>query len=274
MYPKWKMEFNRRMINFERNFAPKNGMVAVSIKIRVVSGCFHREHSPHAYEIIDNYLSSLPTEITDFSFEEHESGPEILTYVGLTTAGVALATSVINLIITIIKARIEGIEKGDSPHEPIELIIRKTTHKEEVKEETILRIGCHDIFDTEDIETKLREAASKLSENNLLKSTKMKSSKELSSGYEAVKKLAAKFPDWLPVVESALAVSRNCQGGSFAGSWVLHKAKEKGIDWFPNLKRLVTFGILERKELSRGGKRAYYSMPDSEGVEKALRELN
>ncbi|MBW7996078.1 MAG: hypothetical protein FVQ81_05790 [Candidatus Glassbacteria bacterium] len=93
------------------------------------------------------------------------------------------------------------------------------------------------------------------------------------TGYEAVKKLASTYPDWIPLVEAALVVSKSCQGDQFAGRWVLNKMKEKGIDRFPHLRRLVAFEILERKDVSRGGKRAYYTIPDPEGVERALKEL-
>ncbi len=92
---------------FQRDRPPKRNEVPVSIKIRIVSGCFHREHSPRAYEIIDAKLSKLPRNVM-LGFEEHESGPELLVYVA---AGVALTTSVINLVTAIIKARSEGVKK-------------------------------------------------------------------------------------------------------------------------------------------------------------------
>jgi len=49
----WPNEFRERMRPFERKRKPISGETAVSIKLRVDSGCFHREHSPRAYEIID-----------------------------------------------------------------------------------------------------------------------------------------------------------------------------------------------------------------------------
>ena len=41
--------------------------------------------------------------------------------------------------------------------------------------------------------------------------------------------------------------------------------------WIPNLRILVSYGLLEKSGPStRGGRRAYYRMPDRPGVEKAL----
>lgn len=38
-------------------------------------------------------------------------------------------------------------------------------------------------------------------------------------------------------------------------------------------KNSVAYGILERIKTTRGGRRAYYVMPDPEGAKKALQEL-
>lgn len=72
----------------------------LSIKLRVVSGCFHGEHSPRAYELIDLHLvGSSP----GLEYVEHESGPELLAYLAVATAGITLAKSVIDLITAIIR---------------------------------------------------------------------------------------------------------------------------------------------------------------------------
>jgi len=91
-------------------------------------------------------------------------------------------------------------------------------------------------------------------------------------GYNAVKRLARDRPDWLPIVEACLEEAKESKG-EFAGAWVLERAKKKGIKWFPNLRLLVGYGILKHEDTTRGGRRAYYTMSDREGVEKALREL-
>ncbi len=95
---------------------------------------------------------------------------------------------------------------------------------------------------------------------------------ERTNGYKGVMRIVYENPRWLGVVQSALETSKATKG-DFAGSWVLNRAKEKGINWFPNLRILVTYGILQKVDVSRGGRRAYYSMPDPEGVEQAIKEL-
>jgi len=61
--------------DFESGKPGARGETAVSIKLRVAGGCFHREHSPHAYSLIDKHLDALPPGKREFRFEEHESGP-------------------------------------------------------------------------------------------------------------------------------------------------------------------------------------------------------
>jgi len=120
--------------------AKPDGLVPVSLKVRVASGCFHREHSPHAYRLIDDYLAAADLSDVHCQFEEHESGPEILVYLAVTAAGLGFAKSVIELITAIIKARSEGIKRGDRPSDPLELIVRGHTKDGEYFEEMVLRI--------------------------------------------------------------------------------------------------------------------------------------
>jgi len=149
------------MHRFERQGAPRLGEVAVSIKIRVVSGCFHREHSPRAYELIDSQLAKFPPD-SALAIEEHESGPELLVYLAAATAGITLAKSVIDLITTIIKARSEGVKKGDTPADPIELIVRRVGDDRKFREEIVLRVGKQDEVDPKAIEKQLDESLSRL----------------------------------------------------------------------------------------------------------------
>jgi len=103
--------------------------------------------------------------------------------------------------------------------------------------------------------------------------TEMKKNNKPSSGYDAVKRLARERTKWLPIVEACLEEEKRTNG-DFAGTWVLEAAKKRGIQWFPNLRVLVSYGILQVKDRSRGGRRAYYTMLDPEGVQKALQEIN
>lgn len=158
----WEDEFRRRIKQFETSSPANDDELRVSIKIRVASGCFHREHSRHAYRIIDEYLDAHPS--PQISFLEHESGPELLVYLSLAAAGITLSANVINLVTAIIKARSEGIKHGDRPDYPLELIVRGFDEEGHLREETVLRIDPHQ----HDVSKELIESALQISTNKLL----------------------------------------------------------------------------------------------------------
>lgn len=91
--------------------------------------------------------------------------------------------------------------------------------------------------------------------------------------YSGVKRLAEERPDWIPIVKECLECAQKYK--EFAGSWVLRSLEEKIKKkvWKPGLRTLTAFGILKRTKTRRGGRRAYYIMPDIEGTKKALQEL-
>lgn len=95
----------------------------------------------------------------------------------------------------------------------------------------------------------------------------------------AVFELAYERADWIPVLRAACIQARKTSpyGGRFAGSWVLRElgSLTGNSEWRPGLRTLVGYGLLEKDgESSRGGRRAYYRMPDPDGVERALAELD
>jgi hypothetical protein len=102
----------------------------------------------------------------------------------------------------------------------------------------------------------------------------MKESNMTNEVEQAVRRLALEHADWLPVLEAATSVAENVEehGGEFAGAWVVDELARRGSRrWVPNLRILVSHGLLEKSGRStRGGRRAYYRMPDREGVVKAL----
>jgi hypothetical protein len=163
----WEDEFRRRLKRFEKTFPTQNGDTPISIKVRVSSGCFHREHSPNAYRLIDEYLASHSH--SDFGFEEHESGPELLVYLSFVAAGVSLTTSIINLVTTIIKARTEGIKRGDRKDAPLELIVRGFDEDGTLREETVLRIDAGHDVNEKLIEKALVDSVGKLAPKNKVK---------------------------------------------------------------------------------------------------------
>ena len=106
----------------------------------------------------------------------------------------------------------------------------------------------------------------------------------MSPGYEGVMRLQKEHPEWLPIVK--LCYEMTAGNESVAGSWVIYRAGQLGYSppvrklfepdgyWLPSLKLLVGYDILKHEFSTRRKRRAYYTMPDREGVEKALRELN
>jgi len=96
---------------------------------------------------------------------------------------------------------------------------------------------------------------------------------------QRVMRLLAEHPEELPLVRAACEQARKFEplGGEFAGSWVLQEmARQTGEPaWRPGVRRLAAYGIIEKSgESTRGGRRAYYRMPDREGVRLALDELS
>jgi hypothetical protein len=95
----------------------------------------------------------------------------------------------------------------------------------------------------------------------------------------AVRRLALEHPEWVRIVNAALAVASRSQpyGGEFPGARVLQELKAQGgggQEWIPNLRLLVSYRILEKVgESTRSGRRAYYRFPDPQGVEEALRDI-
>jgi hypothetical protein len=99
-------------------------------------------------------------------------------------------------------------------------------------------------------------------------------SKKSMSVADGVRRLALEHPDWLQVVAAAVAVAERTEahGGEFAGAWVVNELNGR---WVPNLRILVTYGLLEKSgESTRGGRRAYYRMPARREVQATLAELD
>jgi hypothetical protein len=159
----WEQELWDRLDNYSKaTKLEKGNALPLSIKIRVTAGCFHREHSPEAYTIIDEFYSQN----TDKSIKlvEHENGPELLVYLAFTTAVLSLSAQTINFVSTIIKARSEGVKKGDMPNESIELIVRGFDKKGKIKEEKVLKINSTDKISNKNIDVALKHVMKKFIE--------------------------------------------------------------------------------------------------------------
>jgi hypothetical protein len=159
----WEDEFRMRMERFHPFSPEEDRGIPISIKIRPTGGCFHREHSPIAYRIIDEYLHSHPS--GDFVFEEHESGPELLVYLAFATASMSLAANVINFVTAIIKARKDGVQHGDHRNAPLELIVRGFDEDGKLREERALTIDSLENISEDLIEKALLTTTSKMFPN-------------------------------------------------------------------------------------------------------------
>ena len=101
-------------------------------------------------------------------------------------------------------------------------------------------------------------------------------------GYTAALRLGREQPGWIPAMRASLVLARRAAKDTynlsheFAGAWVLDELRRKVSKdaWFPNLRILVSYGVLEKSgESTRGGQRAYYRMSDPDGVSRALSDL-
>jgi hypothetical protein len=86
-------------------------------------------------------------------------------------------------------------------------------------------------------------------------------------GYSAAKIFLREHPDWADVLRACYVEAGDIE--KFAGTWVLERVGR----WLPSLRTLASAGVIEKVRTTRQGRRAYYRMPDRDGVGKALREI-
>ena len=157
----WEDEFRNQFKRFEASSFAKSKGLFLSIKVYTM-GCYHREHSPNAYRLIDEYLQSHNS--TEFTFQEHEHGPELFVYLG---TAISLTVSVINLVVAIINARSEGIKRGDRRGGHLSFIIRGFDENGNLKEEKVLRIDSNDSVTKELIGKALNYSLNKFVPSNV-----------------------------------------------------------------------------------------------------------
>ena len=91
-----------------------------------------------------------------------KAAPNYWFFSRLLQPGLPLAKSVIDLITTIIKARADGVKKGDRPADPLELIVRRAEDREGYREEIVFRIAHQDHVDPAMIEEQIEKALKRL----------------------------------------------------------------------------------------------------------------
>lgn len=72
-------------------------------------------------------------------------GWELLVYLALGTAGITLIKSIVDLVTVILKARSNGIQQGDHPTAPLEVVVRRSVTADRVDDEMIIRMGHADV---------------------------------------------------------------------------------------------------------------------------------
>lgn len=92
---------------------------------------------------------------------------------------------------------------------------------------------------------------------------------------QQVLRLLNEYPEERHLLRAACEQARKCDPGDFAGSWVLREMEQHTGEraWRPGLRRLSAAGLIEKTGTARGGRRAYYRMPDRAAVEQALAEI-
>jgi hypothetical protein len=170
--PFWLSEFRQRM----KDFGPSAGKeaVAVSIKLKVDSGCFCKSCCPEGHRLLAEHLRLHPEVLKDARMVEHESGPEILTYMNLAGGALAFAAAVITLIVAIIQARAEGARRGDKRGYPFKMIVRRIDNQKEFKEDLLLEIPLEADINAEEIASRLLSYAKANAKNSRRKPAKTK----------------------------------------------------------------------------------------------------
>ncbi|MDZ4403431.1 hypothetical protein [Prosthecobacter sp.] len=168
--PYWLSEFRQRMSDFSPT--DHEDALAVSIKLKVESGCFCKSCCPEGHREMSKYLHWPPEALKGVKVVEHESGPEILTYMSLAGGVFSFAAAVISLIVAIIQARNEGVRRGDKRGHPFKLIVRRLDDKDGFKEDILLEIPPDADVDAEKISACLLSYAKATAKSSQPKSKK------------------------------------------------------------------------------------------------------
>ena len=124
--------------------------VVVSVKIRA--------------RILDK-VSALHKRRGQVTLVQEESGPELVVYLAEGASGARLSPSVVDLIVTMIRARAEGIKRGDVRGAPIELVLRASDKRGKVLEEKIIRLDSKDPAGRRMIQESVDQALTKMLPN-------------------------------------------------------------------------------------------------------------
>ncbi len=81
-------------------------------------------------------------------------------------------------------------------------------------------------------------------------------------------------PKWGPILRECVILGNETKNkDKFAGAWVIQALRIQGVTPPSNLRTLSALGLLKMVHTTRSGNRAYYTMPDSKSITKALKEF-
>lgn len=133
----------------------------ISIKIRAEHGCWCKNHSPETNRLIDQYVYGHRDEDHGLEYHHHETGPEIIAWLALGTAGFSVTKALIDLITAIINAAQKGHKKFDAQHGKLMLIIRDTRKTGAFTEEIVLEIYDSDLISPEQVKKAIEAGLNK-----------------------------------------------------------------------------------------------------------------
>lgn len=99
---------------------------------------------------------------------------------------------------------------------------------------------------------------------------------------EKVRRLLRAEPHWGPILRTCISVleergakARNStEVDWFAGAWVIQALHVAGIRPPNNLRTLAGIGLIKFSTTTRGGNRAYYTIPDAKEITNALKRFH
>ncbi len=125
----------------------------VTIKFRNEWEYLQRSYAPSTFAEIDVCVAKHRSDFVEYS--EHESGPELLVWAALGTAGLTLAREVVELIREILAARNEGVKKGEPAGGWIRITVSRDKREGNEPEVTYLEIKTGDLPSRDEIDTAL-----------------------------------------------------------------------------------------------------------------------
>ena len=152
----WADQFKGRMAHFATRCPPHKGETAISVKLRLMSGCFECDY-PEANALVKEQAHMGCGR--RIMVEGHESGPELLAYVVL---GAGLAKALIGLTTAFLNARVQSRQRCGRSTSPVKVIVRTIRQDGTSREEEAIEVDCTDPVTVIEIEEALTSATRKV----------------------------------------------------------------------------------------------------------------